>query len=150
MEVRTAIDELLATYADAVTRRDPEELRWLFTEEGIWDLGPIGIHTGSAAIVNALTDLLRSWQVLVHVPHTRLLRFDPDDETTVFGRSYFSEFGLLESGESAHFAGVYHDTYSRDGDRWRFAERRYSGLYSRRGTEAAARDFPEDIPEVWR
>ncbi len=147
---RVAIGELLGDYADAVNRRDPDHLRAVFTPDGVWDLGTLGVHRGVEEVVAALRVMIDGWQGLTHLPHTGLVRFDPDDESVASGRWYFSELGVMGDGEEAYFAGVYHDDYRRDGDGdWRFAMRRYGGLFSRRGATVAVRPFPTDVPAVW-
>lgn len=145
---RNAIHDLVSEYADAVNASDPDRLSQLFTRDGVWNLGAIGIETGRSAIAHRLTELLRGWEVLIHVPHSGTLR-QASEASLASGWWYFSEFGLMRTGESAHFAGVYHDDYVRLGSRWHFRTRRYHSLFRRRGSEVAASPFPARDPKIW-
>ena len=147
---RVAIDGLLARYADAVNTRRQERWRDVFTPDGVWDLGSMGVYRGIDAIVAGLTTQMQAFPELIHTIHQGLVRFDPRDASVAYGRRYFTEFGVSAAGEEGYFAGVYHDDYRRDADGgWRVAIRRYAGLFSRRGTTVAMRPFPSDIPAVW-
>jgi hypothetical protein len=62
------------------------------------------------------------------------------------GEWYFSEFGQLKDGTEVRIAGVYHDEYARGADgRWRFALRRYDGMFSRFGAKLKVTPYPADL-----
>ena len=147
---RVSIGELLAEYVDTVNRKDYDRLREVFTPDALVDLGPIGQCQGVDQIVATLGGQIDAWQGLIQVIHTGTVRFDSEDESVASGRWYISEFGVMGDGTDVYFAGVYHDEYRRDVDEgWRFAVRRYRGLFARRGTTATVRPFPTDLPAPW-
>jgi ketosteroid isomerase-like protein len=146
---RVSIGELLADYADCANRRDPEHLRELFTDDATWDLGPIGRYEGIDAIVGCMAGAFDAFEGFIQVIHQGRVAFDPDDGTVASGRWYISEFGLRNDGCEVSFAGVYQDDYRCDeGGEWRFAVRRYRGLFARQGDATVVRPFPSDLPEL--
>ena len=138
-----AIRDLLAGFADAVNQMDPEMLREVFTEDGEWVVTGYGEPRGHDAIVALLADLLVKWEGIFHAIHTGTVELAGDTAT---GRWYFTEFGKLLDGTELRFAGVYHDDYVRGADgRWRFARRRYDGMFNRFGTTLTMNPFPPDL-----
>jgi uncharacterized protein (TIGR02246 family) len=134
-----AIRDLLADFADAVNRMSPDDLRRLFTPDGEWIVTGWGEHRGHDDIVDFLAGLLERWEVIFHALHSGRVRLEGSRAT---GRWYLTEFGKLKDGTEVRFAGVYHDEYVRVADGWRFARRRYDGMFSRIGGELNVTPFP--------
>jgi uncharacterized protein (TIGR02246 family) len=138
-----AIRDLLAGFAEAVNRMRPDELRALFTEDAQWVVTGWGEPRGHDAIVAFLDDLLVKWAMIFHAVHSGQVRLDGDHAT---GEWYISEFGQLNDGTEVRIAGVYHDAYRRGPDgRWRFARRRYDGMFSRFAGVLKVTPYPADL-----
>jgi uncharacterized protein (TIGR02246 family) len=140
-----AIRDLLAQYADAVTRMSPEDLRDVFTDDAVWDVTGYGEHHGHDAIVAFLAGLLTHWQGIVHTVHHGRVSFDDADTAIATGWWVISEEGVLD-GEGVRFTGVYHDRYTNaGGDGWRFSRRRYDGLLTTRASGTTVRAWPAGL-----
>jgi uncharacterized protein (TIGR02246 family) len=138
-----AVRDLLAAFADAVNRMRPEDLRPLFTDDGEWVVTGWGAPRGHDAIVALLDDLLVKWAMIFHAIHSGHVTLDGDRAR---GAWYISEFGQLHDGTEVRIAGVYHDDYVRGDDgRWRFARRRYDGMFSRFGGDLKVTPYPADL-----
>ena len=137
-----ALRNLVARYADAVTRMDAAALRDLFAPDGEWIVTGHGEPRGHDEIVAFLAGLLANWNGIVHALLSGTITFDTTDPFRATGRWYISEFGQTKGGDEVFFAGVYHDEYTRDGGVWRFARRRYDSLLRRTGAGVATSPFP--------
>jgi ketosteroid isomerase-like protein len=134
-----AIRDLLADFADAVNRMSPDDLRNVFVPDGEWIVTGWGEHCGHDDIVDFLAGLLQRWEMIFHAVHSGRVNLEGDRAT---GRWYISEFGRLEDGTEVRFAGVYHDEYVRVAGGWRFARRRYDGMFARIGDQVTTTPFP--------
>jgi hypothetical protein len=137
-----ALRDLVAAFADVVNRMTPEELRNVFTPDGEWLVTGWGEHRGHDAVVAFLAGLLERWSVIFHAVHSGRIELARDRAR---GRWYISEFGQLRDGTEVRFAGVYHDDYVRTRDGWRFARRRYDGMFARTGDGVRVTPFPGDV-----
>jgi hypothetical protein len=138
-----ALRNLVARYADAVTRMDSGALRELFTPEAAWIVTGHGEPRGHDEIVAFLDGLLANWNGIVHALLSGTVTFDATDPFRATGRWYISEFGQMTSGDEVFFAGVYDDEYTRDAGVWRFARRCYHSLFRRTGAAVATSPFPD-------
>jgi uncharacterized protein (TIGR02246 family) len=138
-----AIRDLLAAFAEAVNRMTPDSLRPLFTDDGEWVVTGWGEPRGHDAIVAFLDGLLVKWAMIFHAIHSGRVETDGDRAT---GQWFITEFGQLLDGTEVRIAGVYHDDYERGTDgTWRFARRRYDGMFSRFGAELNVTAYPADL-----
>jgi uncharacterized protein (TIGR02246 family) len=138
-----AIRDLLAGFAGAVNRMRPDELRVLFTDDGEWVVTGWGEPRGHDAIVAFLDGLLVKWAMIFHAVHSGHVVLEGERAT---GEWYITEFGQLNDGTEVRIAGVYHDDYARGADgRWRFARRRYDGMFSRFAGELKVTPYPGDL-----
>lgn len=126
-----AITRLQNAYADVITRRAWPELVDLFvpdapvhvdmvTSPPIEIVGPeqLGEFIGTAVERFDFFELV----ILSVVVDVR-------SATDAVGRFYMQELRQdAASGGWSDAYGVYHDRYQHDGERWRFAERRYQSL----------------------
>ncbi len=142
-----AIRDLLAGFAEAVNRMAPDALRALFTDDGEWVVTGWGEPRGHDAIVAFLDGLLVKWEMIFHAVHSGRVELAVDgaaDRAT--GQWFITEFGKLLDGTEVRIAGVYHDDYERGADgTWRFARRRYDGMFSRFGAELNVTKYPADL-----
>ena len=138
------VRDLLADFADCITRKATGEVRRLFTADGVLDIPGWGTFPGPDAIARFLGDLLARWGSIVHCVHTGRVAFGPG-HTTATGRWIISEFGTKDGAE-VKFAGVYSDRYVLDDGAWRFEHRRFDGMYSRIAGDVTVRPFPDDLP----
>jgi ketosteroid isomerase-like protein len=138
-----ALRNLVARYADAISRQDSGTVAELFTADGEWVVTGHGEPRGHDEIVAFLDGLLTNWNGIVHALLSGRIHLDPADHDRASGRWYISEFGQLQSGDDVFFAGVYHDVYVRDAGLWRFARRQYNSLFRRTGDTVVTTPFPE-------
>ena len=141
-----ALRDLVARYADAVSRQDSAAVADTFAVDGVWSVGGYGEPRGHAEIAAFLDGLLDNWEVIVHALLSGRVHLDPTNHERATGRWYISEFGRRSDGTEVFFAGVYHDEYARVGGLWRFARRRYDSMFRRVGDTLTTSPFPEDAP----
>lgn len=121
-----AIRELVARYADAVTRRHERDWAATWAEDGEWHV--FGNPTkGREAIVILWNELMGGLPFVVQLPGAGTISIDGSNAT---GRWYITEHGQTAEGGGLLTIGVYHDRYRRLDGGWRFARRRFDILYS--------------------
>jgi ketosteroid isomerase-like protein len=136
--------DLQAAWADCITRKDMAELRHLFMDDAVLEIAGRGTFDGGDAVVGFLADVLGHWASIVHCVHTGRITLG-SDRTTASGRWIISEFGTKD-GNEVRFAGVYTDRYVVHDGVWRFAHRRFDGMFSRTAGDVTVRPFPGDLP----
>lgn len=136
------IRDLVAHYADAVTRQEAGEVSLLFAPTGVWTVTGYGTHEGRAAVREFLAGLLVHWDTIVHALLSGRVALDPGDPDRARGRWYISEFGVRTDGTEVFFAGVYHDEYVQRDGTWYFDRRRYDSMFRRVGGEVSTSPFP--------
>lgn len=129
-----AIEQLHTTYADIVNRRAWDELGPLFTEDAVVHVDTVSADPVEAAGAEQLAGFLdRSVERFAFLEFMVLtLRIEPPaadapDRTTsrLWMREVRRDVDTLAWSEAY---GLYRDTYRRDGETWRFAERRYRSI----------------------
>ncbi|MGW0188666.1 LUD domain-containing protein [Streptomyces sp. NPDC003362] len=124
---RVEIDTLRAEFTDAVMMRDCARLAELFTPDGVLRMPDIPVElVGREEIVTGRERLQSQWDFFVQNSHPGTIRIDGDTAT---GRTYMQEVARLLDGRSGANFAVYHDTYRRTPEGWRFAERVYEVRY---------------------
>lgn len=135
---RAAIDDLVTAYAFAVDDRDWVRWERLFLPEAHIDYTSSGGIAGSPAEVAAwLPEALSIFTFCLHTTATHEIRFTGPDLAS--GRVHvFNRNGVDWKGEHQIFdvGAIYHDTYARVDDRWRFASRVERTAYVTGGTFA--------------
>ena len=136
-----AIRNLVARYSDAVNRRDAAAWGDTWAVDATWKI--LGMAPqGREEIVKLWEQLMGGFPFVVQMPSECLIAVDGDTAT---GRAYLHEWGKGPDGSGMVTLGVYHDTFRRDPDGWRFTERDFHSMYSgpadMSGTPAG---FPED------
>ncbi len=130
VEDRLAIHELVASYADAVSRNDPDDWGALWADDAVWELPFIpGMEhiVGREAIVSAWIEAMTAFPSIVAIAPMGALNIDGDSAT---GRAYPTELCLFDDGTSRRDTGRYDDEYVKINGRWYFQKRVYSSLHS--------------------
>ena len=126
-EDRLAIRERLEAYADAVFRQDEAAWAACWAENAVWHFAGLDLRG-----VDAIRE---TWRAAM-APFSLTLFYVVPGEIIVTGdrasaRSYTDETLVLAEGGTRWIAGRYDDQLVRNGNIWRFAERRYALLYER-------------------
>ncbi|GHH78119.1 hypothetical protein GCM10018781_53160 [Kitasatospora indigofera] len=144
---RVRIDALRGEFTDAAMMRDRDRLAALFTLDGALRMPDGAIEfVGRDEIRTGGERLQSQWDFFVQNSHPGTIRIDGDAAT---GRTYMHEVARLLDGRSGLNYAVYHDTYRRTPEGWRFTERVYEIRYadstplagSAPGRDARAHDF---------
>ncbi len=124
---RVQIEALLGEFTDAVMMRDRARLAALFTTDGALRMPNVPVElVGREEIRTGAERLQSRWDFFVQNSHLGTIRLDGDTAT---GRTYIQELArTLDGLEGVNFA-IYHDTYRRTPEGWKFAERVYEVRY---------------------
>jgi ketosteroid isomerase-like protein len=114
-----AIKQLKARYAAYCDDDyDAEGIAALFTEDGIWDGGPMGCYNGKQAIRDFFSTTNQVVPFAIHHVTNPLIEIDGDRAT---GRWYlWQPCTFAEGNQGLWMAATYDDVYRRDGDAWLF------------------------------
>ncbi|WP_073925830.1 LUD domain-containing protein [Streptomyces sp. CB03911] len=124
---RVGIEALRGEFTDAAMMRDRPRLAALFTHDGVLRMPDVPVEfTGRDEILTGGERLQSQWDFFVQNSHPGVIRIDGDTAT---GRTYMHEVARLIDGRSGLNFAVYHDTYRRTAEGWRFAERVYEVRY---------------------
>ena len=129
-EDRLAIHELVATYADAITVRDPAGWKALWAEDSEWCLPLIpGMENskGREAIFAAWEAAMKDFPNMVGTSGLGMLEIDGDKAK---GRAYPRELIISPDGATRTDYGLYEDDYVKIDGAWLFKRRAHSILYS--------------------
>jgi uncharacterized protein (TIGR02246 family) len=123
------VRDLIADFADGVTRLDVHAVASLFAPDGVWEVNGWGHHRGQAAVESFVEELFSHWQGLFQAVHSGRVTINGDAAT---GQWYITEFGQRD-GEELRVGGMYRDEYTRIDGRWMFAKRHFDILFRRIG-----------------
>jgi len=124
---RVEIDALRAEFTDAAMMRDRSRLAALFTTDGVLRMPNVPIELVGREQIRIGGERLQSrWDFFVQNSHPGIIEIEGDTAT---GRTYLQELARLIDGSSGQNFAVYHDTYRRTAEGWRFAERVYEVRY---------------------
>lgn len=139
---RVEIEALRAEFSDAAMMRDRPRLAALFTEDGALRMPNIPVELiGREQIRVGGERLQRQWDFFVQTSHPGSVVLDGDAAS---GRTYIEELVRTRDGREGHNFAVYHDSYRRNGDGWKFAERVYEVRYL--DTSPLGGSAPSDEP----
>jgi hypothetical protein len=127
-EDRLAIRELLETYADAVTRRDPEAWGATWAEDGEWslpDYPDIGTTKGRPAIVAMWIEAMKAYPGIMFKAWPGSIAVEGEGATM---RSYTSEV-YDQDGITMRDRGVYDDMCVKVDGRWLFKSRSFHNIH---------------------
>lgn len=122
---RRDIEDLVASYCDAVTRRDNALWRSLWAEDATWLLGDRSV-TGIAAVFALYESAVKPFQFVAHMAFPVGVQVEGD---AARGRWYVQEILKPESGPPLLLLGMYDDRYRRIDGKWQFSDRRFSFLF---------------------
>jgi ketosteroid isomerase-like protein len=124
---RVEIEALRGEYTDAAMMRDYDRIATLFTPDGALRMPDVPADLRGR-------DEIRAWgervpqrlEFFVQTTHPGVVRLAGDTAT---GRAYLQELLRLRDGPSVVNYAIYHDSYRRTPDGWRFTERVYEVRY---------------------
>jgi hypothetical protein len=123
------VRSLPSRFADAVTRRNLDELRSCFLPDATWEVpAPMSIHArGRDAILAIFTERWPAREFIVQfVPSTIVL--DRGDDRAKL-RSTMIEFGRFNADRGLTLIGLYHDSVRKAGHGWAFERRVLQPLF---------------------
>ncbi|MFF7474472.1 LUD domain-containing protein [Streptomyces sp. NPDC008092] len=124
---RVEIEALRGEFTDAAMMRDRARLAALFTPDGVLRMPDIPVEfVGREEIRTGGERLQAQWDFFVQNSHPGTIRLDGD---TAAGRTYIQEIARVLDGRSGLNFAVYHDSYRRTPEGWKFAERVYEVRY---------------------
>jgi hypothetical protein len=128
--VEVAVRNNVATYADAVTRRDMSLWRDTWADEGVWSFADTEFD---GRIVGADNCTAFMMETLGWFPRLLQTVFSGHVFERADGRVgavwHIVEIQHRSPGDERLVVGRYEDVYRQQGDRWVFAERAYRRLY---------------------
>lgn len=124
---RVEIEALRGEFTDAAMMRDRARLAALFTPDGVLRMPNVPVELIGREEIRAGGERLQSqWDFFVQNSHPGTIRIDGDAAT---GRTYMQEIARVLDGRSGLNFAIYHDTYRRTPEGWKFAERVYEVRY---------------------
>lgn len=121
------LEALPGRFTDAVMMNDHDRLASLFVPEGRIRIPDAGLEVNGADQIRALGIQREArHEVFVQNTHPGVIEIDGDHAT---GRAYLSELVKSRDGRSHLNYAIYHDSYRRTDEGWRFVERRYEIKY---------------------
>ncbi|MGW2938859.1 LUD domain-containing protein [Streptomyces sp. NPDC001156] len=124
---RVEIEALRGEFTDAAMMRDRARLAALFTPDGVLSMPNVPVELiGRMEIRTGGERLQSQWDFFVQNSHPGTIRIDGDTAT---GRTYIQEIARLLDGRSGLNFAIYHDSYRRTPEGWKFAERVYEVRY---------------------
>lgn len=129
-----AILDLLNRYTDAVNQRDWAELKNVFTENGVWDMGGAAVgpmamrFEGAEQVAKGIAAGVSTAELCVQANHAPVVSVDGKRATA---RSTIQEIVRPMGGGGMMLLGTYYDdiVLCDDGE-WRFQKRRFRITYS--------------------
>lgn len=123
---RLAIQELIATYNDAVMRMDPVAWGSTWAEDGVWSLPGMGEGiAGRDTIVETWKMAMSQFEFVGFFASPGPLQISGD---TAQGTLYQQEFLYLKDGSERQVIGRYSDEFAKMDGRWFFSKRVYEVL----------------------
>ena len=111
-----AIRALVARYADAVCRRDPDAWAATWAEDCRWDLGGGRVTSGRAETLDLWRTAIAKYNWVGQVVTSGLVDVEGDQAR---GWWYLIEFNRRAQGDGTMHLGHYDDDYVRTPDGWR-------------------------------
>jgi uncharacterized protein (TIGR02246 family) len=124
LEEKEAIRDLMSAYCFYVDNGEFDKFAGLFTEDGIFEAGPLGRLKGREAIYNfvaAAVPLRGEGPARKHCTMNHIIRVNGSEARA---DSYIVVLRESEHGIMASLAGRYEDIIVKDGGEWRFKARK--------------------------
>ncbi len=120
------IQQLYASYSDAITRSDPKSFGDCWCEDAYWFL--LGVeHKGKKSIVEAYTNTVAPTDFVMHLALSPMISLNGDKADV---RSQVQEIIHFAGGDGIILLGNYNDKLLKVDGKWLFADRRISLRYS--------------------
>jgi ketosteroid isomerase-like protein len=129
VEDRLAIHELVASYGDAVTRRDADAWIANWADEGVWKLPAIpGMEriVGRDAILEAWLAAMPGWPFQVNIQTCGAIEVEGE---RAHGHTYTAELNTAADGKTERWTNRYDDEWLKRSGRWLFLSRSLTVLH---------------------
>jgi ketosteroid isomerase-like protein len=128
LDDRLAIRALIEAYSDALNVRDFTAMANLFAENAVWQVDPpFNLRFEGAAIATSIAAMVANYPFLMQMTHGMVMEVAGDAASA---RTTVHEIGQAADGASGlNSFGIYCDRLVRTADGWRFAMRRFKGLW---------------------
>ncbi|MGW2291352.1 nuclear transport factor 2 family protein [Streptomyces phaeochromogenes] len=124
---RVEIEALRGEFTDAAMMRDRPRMASLFTPDGALRMPNIPVELVGREEIRAGGERLQSpWDFFVQTTHPGTILLDGDTAT---GRAYIQELARALDGRQGLNYAIYHDSYQRTAEGWKFTERVYEVRY---------------------
>ncbi len=97
---------------------DPDALAPMFTEDAVWEMGPLGRFEGRQQIKNFFTEVSGKFTFALHYMCGHMIDFVSPTEAT--GTWYIWETATID-GVPMFVAATYEDRYVKQDGEWKFA-----------------------------
>jgi hypothetical protein len=144
---RSAIEELVHRYADAVVHSDREQWASTWAEDATWSLGELASAEGRDDIVKLWVGAMSTFDAVVQTVLNGSAITD-DFVGTGSGRWYVQEHGKTSQGDAFMLLSYYDDTYVRVGGDWLFSNRSLVSLYQGPSDLSANFTMPNGISDA--
>ena len=124
-EDQLALKNLMATYVDAVNRRDGETWATTWAPDARWNLMGTDV-VGRDNIVALWQQMMASFEFAVMMPSSCLFEINGNEAS---GHWYLQEFTRDLEGNSASILSRYLDTYQKRDGQWLYQSREYGFIY---------------------
>lgn len=125
-EDEAALRNLMATYVDAVNRRDGKQWQSTWAEDGRWLIMGMEI-VGRDNIFGLWSQVMETFEFALLYPTSGCFEIDGDTAT---GHWHVQEYTRNTAGERGMVLGRYQDTYRRCDGQWLYQSRDYHMLYT--------------------
>lgn len=128
IEDRLALHELVASYADAVSRRDAKDWGDLWATDGLWcvpSYPSLERVEGRETIRSAWQSAMDNFKLNIMVQTLGAVEVSGDTAT---GRAYHNELVTDLEDNTRTAMGLYEDEYVKIGGAWFFAKRTFTSL----------------------
>ncbi len=126
LEDRIAIQELVAEYGDAVSRRDKAGFAGTWAEDGVWLLPWLEPVCGRNAIADVWEEQIAHYPFHNFRGYLGCLEIRDDRAA---GRLWTSELVQNIHGKSGVVTGRYDDEFVKRDGRWYFSKKRFTALH---------------------
>ena len=128
LEEIEAIRRLNIVYAqDCDNNYDPEALAPLFTEDAVWEMGPLGRFEGRQAIHDFSAEVSKSFTFALHYMCGHVIDIGPSG-TEASGTWYVWQTATI-NGVPMFVAATYEDRYRKENGEWRFAHHKVNPAF---------------------
>ena len=126
LEDRVALQELNASYSDAVTRLDPQDFTALWAADAVWIHPEVGEARGQAAIAEMIRGAFAAFPMVLLRSTVGQLAVAGEGASAIV---YVDEVVTNAAGVTYRAHGRYDDAYVKKSGRWLFRSRAYRLLH---------------------